>query len=288
MKIFLCGTMTMEVTIEMLMDRVREILRLKIAFQTAKDNWKTTLILTLLFSGMAAMYAGMYPAFKDMMADMNSGIFDQFAFIPGYQDMASYIGFLNIEMYQIFYVLILGIILGFIAASMVSKEIESKTIDVLMSNPVSRKQIIIEKFLGLIPMVLVINFVTMLVIIGTTIIIGEDLNFYYLFLTHIISVPYFLSIVSIGILISTIFDEKMKASIITMALVVAMYIFDSIAELIPDYESLGIISMKHYFNPYDALKFGEVDTVGTSILLVATVVILLAAVFYFDYKDIKV
>ncbi len=141
LKIFLCGTMTMEVTIEMLMDRVREILRLKIAFQTVKDNWKTTLILTLLFSGMAAMYAGMYPAFKDMMADMNSGIFDQFAFIPGYQDMASYIGFLNIEMYQIFYVLILGIILGFIAASMVSKEIESKTIDVLMSNPVSRKQI---------------------------------------------------------------------------------------------------------------------------------------------------
>jgi len=288
LKIFLCGTMTKEVTIEMLMDRVREILRLKIAFQTVKDNWKTTLILTLLFSGMAAMYAGMYPAFKDMMADMNSGIFDQFAFIPGYQDMASYIGFLNIEMYQIFYVLILGIILGFIAASMVSKEIESKTIDVLMSNPVSRKQIIIEKFLGLIPMVLVINFVTMLVIIGTTIIIGENLNFYYLFLTHIISVPYFLSIVSIGILISTIFDEKMKASIITMALVVAMYIFDSIAELIPDYESLGIISMKHYFNPYDALKFGEVDTVGTSILLVVTVVILLAAVFYFDYKDIKV
>jgi len=280
--------MTKEVTIEMLMDRVREILRLKIAFQTVKDNWKTTLILTLLFSGMAAMYAGMYPAFKDMMADMNSGIFDQFAFIPGYQDMASYIGFLNIEMYQIFYVLILGIILGFIAASMVSKEIESKTIDVLMSNPVSRKQIIIEKFLGLIPMVLVINFVTMIVIIGTTIIIGENLNFYYLFLTHIISVPYFLSIVSIGILISTIFDEKMKASIITMALVVAMYIFDSIAELIPDYESLGIISMKHYFNPYDALKFGEVDTVGTSILLVVTVVILLAAVFYFDYKDIKI
>jgi len=288
LRIFLCGTMTKEVTIEMLMDRVREILRLKIAFQTVKDNWKTTLILTLLFSGMAAMYAGMYPAFKDMMADMNSGIFDQFAFIPGYQDMASYIGFLNIEMYQIFYVLILGIILGFIAASMVSKEIESKTIDVLMSNPVSRKQIIIEKFLGLIPMVLVINFVTMIVIIGTTIIIGENLNFYYLFLTHIISVPYFLSIVSIGILISTIFDEKMKASIITMALVVAMYIFDSIAELIPDYESLGIISMKHYFNPYDALKFGEVDTVGTSILLVVTVVILLAAVFYFDYKDIKI
>ena len=35
-----------EVTTKMMADRVREILRLKIAIQTMKDNWKTTLILT--------------------------------------------------------------------------------------------------------------------------------------------------------------------------------------------------------------------------------------------------
>ncbi|MBS3778212.1 MAG: ABC transporter permease subunit [Candidatus Thermoplasmatota archaeon] len=267
--------------------RIREILRLQLTIQTIKDYWKPTLILTLLFSGMAALYAGMYPAFEEMMIDMGeSGALDPFSFIPGYEDMASYVGFLNIEMYQIFWVLILGIIIGFLAASIISKEIESKTIDILMSNPVSRKQIIIEKFLGLLPMVLIINFVAMLTVMMMTIAIGQDLNFWHLTLTHLISLPYFFSIVAIGLFISTLFDEKMKSSVIMMAIVVAMFIFDSIAEMIPDYEALGLISLKHYFKPYDALKLGEIDAIGNIVLIIVTFTALIAAMLYFERKDI--
>ena len=268
---------------------LNQILRFRLTLRSMKDHWRTTLILTFLFSGMAALYSGMYPAFKEVMIDFSeSGALDQFAFIPGYQDMASYIGFLNIEMYQIFWVLILGIIIGFIAAASIAKEIESKTIDILMSNPVSRTQIIIEKFLGLIPMVLIINFIAMIVLMLTTIAIGEELNFYYLFLTHLISIPYFLSIIGIGLLTSTIFDEKMKASITTMAIVVAMFIFDSISQLTKDVEFLGYFSLKNYFNPYDALKFGEIDAIGTGVLILVVIISLVASIWYFNYKDITV
>ncbi|MBD3196155.1 MAG: ABC transporter permease subunit [Candidatus Lokiarchaeota archaeon] len=267
--------------------RVLEILRLRLTLQTIKDYWRSTIILTLLFSGMAALYAGMYPAFEDMMVEMGeSGALDPFAFIPGYEDMASYVGFLNIEMYQIFWVLILGIIIGFLAASTIAREIESKTIDILLSNPISRKQIIFEKFLGLLPMVLIINFTAMVTIMVITIGLGEELDFWHLTLTHLISLPYFFSIIAIGLFISTLFDEKMKASVVTMAIVVAMFIFDSIAEMIPDYEALGLISLKHYFKPYDALKLGEIDLVGNGVLLLVCLFALIAAIFYFDWKDI--
>jgi ABC-2 type transport system permease protein len=267
--------------------RILDIFRFRITIQTIKDYWKSTLILTLLFSGMAALYAGMFPAFEEMMVEMGeSGALDSFAFIPGYEDMASYVGFLNIEMYQIFWVLILGIIIGFLAASSIAKEIESKTIDILMSNPVSRKQIIIEKFFGLLPMVLIINFVAMLTIMMMTIVIGEDLNFWNLILTHLISLPYFFSIIAIGLFISTLFDEKMKASVVMMAIVVSMFIFDSISEMIPDYETLGLISLKHYFQPYNALKLGQIDATANLILILVTIIALIAAMFYFDWKDI--
>ena len=267
--------------------RILDILRFRITIQTIKDYWKSTLILTLLFSGMAALYAGMFPAFEEMMVEMGeSGALDSFAFIPGYEDMASYVGFLNMEMYQIFWVLILGIIIGFLAASSIAKEIESKTIDILMSNPVSRKQIIIEKFFGLLPMVLIINFVAMLTIMMMTIVIGEDLNFWNLILTHLISLPYFFSIIAIGLFISTLFDEKMKASVVMMAIVVSMFIFDSISEMIPDYETLGLISLKHYFQPYNALKLGQIDATANLILILVTIIALIAAMFYFDWKDI--
>jgi len=272
-----------------MMQRIREILRFRIALQTIKDYAKPTVILTMLFSGMAALYAGMYPAFKDMMVDMQeTGALDSFAFISGYQDMASYVGFLNIEMYQIFWVLILGLIIGFLAASTIAKEIESKTIDILMSNPVSRKQIILEKFLGLLPMVLIINFVAMFTLIIVTIGIGEDLDFGHLFLTHLISLPYFFSLVSIGLCISIVFDEKMKASIVMMAIVVAMFVLDSIAQMIPDYEILGQFSLKHYFQPYPALKLGEIDLAANGVLILVTIVAIFIAMFYFDYKDITV
>jgi ABC-2 type transport system permease protein len=269
-------------------DVLRQFLRFKIAIQTLKDNWKITLILTLLYMGMAVMYAGMYPAFKDIMADIAPGFMDTMSFIPGIQDMASYVGFLNAEMYQMFWMLILGIIIGFVAASLMSKEIEGKTIDMLMSNPVSRKQIVLEKYLGLIPMLLLINFATMLTIMGVTLAINEELNFIYLFLTHVVSIPYFLAVLGIGILISVIIDEKMKASIIMIAILVGMFVFRSISLMIPDYENLGLVTISHYFNPYDILKYGHVDIVGLIVLIIIAIWSLLASMIYFEHKDIQV
>jgi len=83
------------------------LLRFRIAFQTIKDYWRITLILTLLFMGMAAMYSGMYPAFKDTMTEMmESGFAESFSAFRGSEDMATYVGFINLELYQIFWILI--------------------------------------------------------------------------------------------------------------------------------------------------------------------------------------
>ena len=195
---------------------LNRIFRLRIAIQTIKDHWRVTIILSLLFMGMAAMYAGMFPAFEESLLEMMESA-ERFNWLQGSSDMATYVGFLNLELYQIFWIMILGIILGFISASIISKEIEGKTFDLLMSNPVSKKQIVFEKFIGLLPMVIIINFATMFVVMGVTIAINEELNFTYLFLTHLASMPYLFAVVSIGLLLSVIINEKMKASIITVS-----------------------------------------------------------------------
>jgi ABC-2 type transport system permease protein len=268
---------------------IRELLRFKIAYQTMKDHWKVSIILTLLFMVMAAMYAGMFPAFEDTLTKMvEEGMAENYTWLPGASDMATYVGFLNLELYQIFWMLILGIIIGFISASIISKEIEGKNIDLLMSNPISRKQIVFEKFIGLIPMILLINFATMLTVIGTTIAINEDLNFANLYITHIVSIPYLLAIISLGILISVIIDEKMKASIITIAILVGMFIFNSIGHMIPDYKNMTLISINNYFDPYSILKFGEVDIANVIVLVVVITVCLIIAMIYFEHKDIAV
>jgi len=270
---------------------IKRILRFKIAIQTVKENMKATIIFTLLFAGMATLYSSFYPQFKDLLADMakDPNVLNTFGGLTGGSgDFASYIGFLNLELYSIFFVLILGIIIAFISATIISKEIESKTIDLLMSNPVSRKQIIIERFLGLIPMIIIINFFTMFVVYGVTIALGESLDFFNLFLTHLYAVPYFLSLIAISLLISIISDEKMKSSIFMIALLVGMFFLEYISHLTPDAENIGLVSLTHYYKPYTTLKFGEVDANGVIVLMSVTIVALVISILYFDRKDINV
>ncbi|KXA93946.1 hypothetical protein AKJ40_00205 [candidate division MSBL1 archaeon SCGC-AAA259M10] len=262
-------------------------LNLRIAYETVKENLKTTFVLSLIFMGMAAMYAGFYPSFKGNLEELMKN-FPEMGFIRGFESFASYPGFLNAELYQIFWILILAIIFGYISASLISKEIEGKTMDMLLSNPIHRYRIVLEKFLGLLPLILVVNFATMASVYGITLAIGEELEFFNLLTTHIFSIPYFLAITSLGIFVSTIINKKMKASMVVMAVVIGSYIFESVSLLAPDYEKLGLISLTHYFNPAETLVEGSIDIIGTITLIAVTVVFLLMAMVYFERRDIEI
>ena len=264
-------------------------LNLHIAIRTMKDNWKISLIISLIFMGLVTMYSASFPAFKDSIDEIMGTIEgSSFEFFRGFEYMNTYAGFVAVEAYELFWILILGILVGFVAASLISREVEGKTIDLLMSNPVSRRQLVLQKYLGIIPFILFVNIATMLTVMGITVVIGEELNFGYLAFTHAGSIIYFLTIASIGMLVSVIIDEKMKASIYTIAIVVGMFLFDSISRLIPDYESLGYLSLTHYYVPTDILINGNVDVGGLVVLIVITLLCLFASLIYFDYRNIVV
>ncbi len=258
--------------------------RLRIAWRTVKEKWKMTALLTFIFAGFSAMYTAVYPAFEeilDQMTEMPLG------FIRGFESMGTFSGFLNVELYQIFWILILPTLIAYIAASLVSEEIESNTIDMLMANPISRSRIVLEKFLGLIPLILTVNFATMGTVYGMAFIIGEEITFTHLLLTHLWTIPYFLSVTGLGLFVSTIIDKKMKASIIGMAIIVGMYLFESISQLVPDYEEMGRVSLVHYFDPSELLVEGNTDIAGPFILLtLITIVLISIAVLYFERRDI--
>jgi ABC-type transport system involved in multi-copper enzyme maturation permease subunit len=128
----------------------------------------------------------------------------------------------------------------------------------------------------------------MLTVYGTTIAIGEELNFGHLFMVHVTSIPYFLAVASIGLLLSVIINEKMKASIIMIAIIVGMFIFESISLMIPDYEFMGLISIVHYYNPADILLAGKVDATGSIVLVAVSLECLFMSMLYFGRRDINV
>ncbi len=257
---------------------------LEIAWKTVKDKWKMTGLLTFIFMGFSAMYTGIYPSFKEMLGQFTEMPLE---FIRGFENMDTFSGYLNVELYQIFWILILPTLIAYITASLISEEIEAKTIDMLMSNPVSRRQIVLEKFLGIVPLILTVNFATMGTIYGMTSVIGEEITFTHLFLTHLWSLPYFLAVASISLFVSTVINEKMKASIIGMAIIVGMYLFESISQLVPDYGEIGLVSFAHYYDPSKLLIEGNTDIAQSfALLTLLTIVFILAAIICFEKRDI--
>lgn len=257
--------------------------KLKISWKTVKDHWKVTALLTFIFMGLAAMYVSSYPAFEESLQEFKDM---PMSFIRGFEDLGSFTGFLNVEMYQIFWSLILPTLIAYVSASLISEEIEAKTIDMLMSNPVSRRRIVLEKFLGMLPMILIVNFATMGTVYGMALVIGESISISHLLLAHVWAIPYFLAVVGISLLVSTFIDKKMKASIVAMAIVVGMYLFESISQLVPEYEEIGIVSLVHYYDPSDLLIHGDMEVTGPIVLIIVTIAALTAAVVQFDRRDI--
>jgi ABC-2 type transport system permease protein len=265
---------------------------MKIAIHSLKNSWKGILLLNLAFIGLTAMVMAIYPTIKESsgMQEYINNLPESLLSIFGRSELDITIleGFLNMELYQWGWVLLLGVYFAFISSSLISKEIENKTIDMLLSNPVSRGRIVLEKFLGLVPSIILINITMPLVIIGCAAYINETIDVTYLFYTHFASIPYFFAACALGILFSVIFDEARRANTLVIGTVFAMYIIEALSLLSEKYSAIGKISLSHYYDPGKILIEHDVDIMGIAILFLITAILLIAAIIYFQRRDIAV
>ena len=258
--------------------------------QSVKNSWKGNMVLLLAFSGLVVMIISIYPGMKesiDMWVDNLPG-FAMTTFGRSTLEMSMVEGYLNIEFYQWGWVLILGIYFAFISSSSISREIENKTIDMLLSNPVSRARVVLEKFLGLLPAIILMNVATPIVILGYLKYINEAIDMIYLFYTHFVSIFYLCAICALGLLLSVIFDETRKANVLAIGVVSGMYIMEILSLISEKYAGLGKISIIHYYDPGEILVHHTIEITDVVILLIMTALLLTTAVLYFDKRDIAI
>ena len=263
---------------------------MKIAIHSVKTSWKGTVILLLAFSGLLFMVMSIYPNMKeslDMWADSLPG-FALSAFGRSGLDLSLVEGYLNVEFYQWGWVLTLGIYFAFISSSLISKEIENKTIDMLLSNPVSRARIVLEKFLGLVPAVILMNVWIPLVIYGCLIHINETIDVTYLFYTHFASVFYLCAVCALGLLFSVIFDETRRANVLAIGVISGMYVIEILSSVSEKYATIGKMSIIHYYDPGEILVHHLFSASDAVALFFITAMLLAAAAIYFEKRDIAI
>ena len=246
----------------------------------------------LVMSGLVAAFGAMMLAFWPSISEASDAITEYIDAMPdilkeafGVTDFSTIGGFLATEMYQFVWVILLGFYFAYRAGSIVAADVENHRIDLLLATPVSRTRILLERFLALVPLMILVNLVTLPVIYGGIVLVGESISLTRLLAVHGLSIPYFLACASVGAVLSVVLDSESLANRLAVGAIFALFMIDTLSTT-ADAGWVGAISPTRYYDSSRILVQGDIDLAGSGILLVGAVLLVALAVLLFRRADI--
>ncbi|MFC7081181.1 ABC transporter permease [Halorussus caseinilyticus] len=264
---------------------------LEIAEYESERRIKGALVLSALLAAMSLLFVGLFPSIATSGADLDAYMESlppamRAAFgATGAFSIATIEGFLAVELYQFFWLLMLGIYAAYVAGGLVAGDVERDRMDVLLAAPVSRRRVVVEKFLSLVPVVVALNLVVGVAVYATVVAIGESIPVADLAMVHLLSVPYLLACGAIGLLLSVAFDESDPAKRGGLGAIFGLFLLDTVSQS-ADVGWLGAVSPTRYYDPTAVLVGREYDLAGAAILLVGIVALVALSAAWFGRKDI--
>lgn len=201
------------------------------------------------------------------------------------ETMASLEGFLAVELYMFGWVILLGLYLAYSAAGLIADDLDRGRLELLLAMPISRTRLAAEKFAALGVPVLIVNAVTPVVVIGTSILIGDPLRIIDVLLLHLWSIPYLFACAGIGLFASVWADRGGVAERIALGTTFGLYLLESLLAG-TDFEWIGLVAPMRYFNPNDALVGGDVPILDVAVLCAMVAVLFAASAVWFNNRDL--
>ncbi|MEA1994399.1 MAG: ABC transporter permease subunit [Euryarchaeota archaeon] len=196
-------------------------------------------------------------------------------------------GYISLEIFS-WWVLLVGLFLGYIAVNTVARDFEGKRMDLIFSTPLSREEYLIEKFLALTAYTVVLLLLAAGAVIGSvgSLELSDGLAGSSTVLAFIGSLPLLMVIISVGMLTAVYFRNARTAMGITFSFVFVEYILSVIGNLSEKFSILADLSIVEYWD-YNAALYDNVLKIGEfAALIVLAAVVLVSAVLVFKRKDI--
>lgn len=214
---------------------------------------------------------------------------------PGYSgftggrsiDITQVRGFISLELFSWIWILT-GMFMAYFSVSSVTSDFEKKRMDLIFSTPMSREQYIIEKFIALSIISLIFTLMTALGLMAGVAGIGEadSLPHATSFLSVFSMQTFLMIIAAFGIFLGMIFRGGKAGMGINIAFVFSSFIFLTIAGISESLSALKYMSIMHYWD-YNSMLIDDVFNVGYFLgLLVASLLILVGAIYIFKKRDI--
>ncbi|XVH33522.1 ABC transporter permease subunit (plasmid) [Haloferacaceae archaeon DSL9] len=248
-----------------------------------------TTIFTLGISVLAAFYIALFPSFQAADIDIDEMIE---AWPPalreafGLETLATVEGFLAVELYNFVWLILLGLYFAYSAAGLIADDVEHDRMDLLLSLPVSRFRLLVEKFASLVVPIVTVNAVVGAAVYAGVLAIGESISPTSLAMVHLLSIPYLLACAALGLLLSVLVDRADVAKRVAIALVFVLYLLESIATNADGFEWLQYLSPTHYYSPTPILVHDTYAVADAGLLLAVAIGLVVVSGVVFRRRDI--
>lgn len=169
----------------------------------------------------------------------------------------------------------------------ISREVERKTIDLVLAQPMPRHRLVLTKFAYFamaLAAVVLLSYVGVLIGVRN---IGESINEMALLLSFVGWFLLVMAFAGISILFSCLFLDPRRSVMVSGLLLAGLYMLNIFATIFEEpWRSLNKLSPFHYYEPLTILQKASIDTAALAVFLGVTVVSLLLAVVVFQRRDL--
>lgn len=249
---------------------------LAIIIRMFKDRRISLLVYCLSGVAFLEMYVAIYPSISASAARFTE-LFESYpkefmkAFGIEKLDMSTLENYIAMEHFSMIWPLMLIIFMISIAAGAMAGEVERGTIELLLSRPISRLKLFFSRYLyGFVALVIFI-LATVFAIIPLAEIHNVTYDTERYLIVAVLGLFFGLAVFSLSMLISALFSERGRVSMIMGGTLVLMYVLNLVAALKENLSDLKYLSFFHYFDAQSALTKGELNL--TSVWVFAGVII---------------
>jgi ABC-2 type transport system permease protein len=198
-------------------------------------------------------------------------------------------GWLYLQIFHITFWVVYGVLSAILASRIVAVEIEKKTIDILLSTPLTRSHLILSRFFALF---IILSLSILPTIIGALMGItlkGFPIHWSKLLLTFFIGFLLTLNAASITLLISIFKPRQLFSLFFTLGIMAFMFLYtESLTKMIPFINKLSFLSLFNFYQPGDMLIHNNFYIPAPIILFIISVIFLIASIVAFAKRDIYI
>jgi ABC-2 type transport system permease protein len=203
------------------------------------------------------------------------------------KDIGSPEGYLEAEVFFIFAPLLFIIFATAAGSGAIAGEEGQGTLDLLVSNPVSRRQVVLQKFEAMVVAALVLAFAFWLALAIAALAVGMEIGTWHLAAAVLSAALLGIAFGAVALAVGCATGNRGLSIVVAAVAAVVAYMLNALGPVVEPLEPLGRVSPFYYYIRADPLANG-LHLGHASVLAALAAALLAVALYTFDRRDLGV